>query len=163
MARSHKSASSDIVMDVCEPGNLAGEAVRGGAERAAASDAAVSSGKKTRSETDNRPATGLGRLFRDMTRSSIALLILAVLMSLLAFFLIFYGSSGGYAFLAVSAFLLAMAGMIRAHAASTGYRKEALRLPGALEELEDKTWELRERAERYRSMAEAFGDLVMHR
>ncbi|MEM7463538.1 MAG: ATP-binding protein, partial [Pseudomonadota bacterium] len=102
-------------------------------------------------------------LFRDMTRSSVALLILAVLMSLLAIFLIVNGSSTGYAFLAVSAFPLAMAGMIRAHVASAGYRKQALRLQGDLEALEDKTWELRESEERYRSMAEAFGDLVMHR
>ena len=32
-----------------------------------------------------------------------------------------------------------------------------------IEALEDKTWELRESEERYRSLAEAFGDLVLHR
>ena len=32
-----------------------------------------------------------------------------------------------------------------------------------LEELQDRTWELRESEERHRSLAEAFGDLMMHR
>jgi PAS domain S-box-containing protein len=40
---------------------------------------------------------------------------------------------------------------------------EVLRLRHGVEKLQDKTWELRESEERYRSMAEAFGDLVMHR
>jgi PAS domain S-box-containing protein len=40
---------------------------------------------------------------------------------------------------------------------------EKLRLVGELEALGDKTWELRESEERYRSLAEAFGDLVLHR
>lgn len=37
------------------------------------------------------------------------------------------------------------------------------RLDGQVEQLSDKTWELREGEERYRSLVEAFGDSVMHR
>ena len=37
------------------------------------------------------------------------------------------------------------------------------RLNGQVEQLSDKTWELREGEERYRSLVEAFGDSVMHR
>jgi len=40
---------------------------------------------------------------------------------------------------------------------------ERSQLGERLEELEDQAWELRESEERYRSLAEAFGDLVMHR
>jgi PAS domain S-box-containing protein len=40
---------------------------------------------------------------------------------------------------------------------------EVLRVRHILERLQDEAWELRESEERYRSMAEAFGDLVMHR
>jgi PAS domain S-box-containing protein len=42
-------------------------------------------------------------------------------------------------------------------------KSERLRLVRELEALGDKTWELRESEERYRSLAEAFGDLVLHR
>ena len=41
--------------------------------------------------------------------------------------------------------------------------KTIARLDGRVEQLSDKTWELREGEERYRSLVEAFGDSVMHR
>ncbi len=42
-------------------------------------------------------------------------------------------------------------------------RLQHLKLTEAIEILEDKAWELRESEERYRSLGEAFGDLVLHR
>ncbi|MGI9402400.1 MAG: histidine kinase dimerization/phospho-acceptor domain-containing protein, partial [Rhizobiaceae bacterium] len=65
--------------------------------------------------------------------------------------------------LGLSAILVVGAGFMHARSVQTRYRREADLLRGELETLEDKTWELRESEERYRSMAEAFGDLVMHR
>jgi PAS domain S-box-containing protein len=44
-----------------------------------------------------------------------------------------------------------------------GRQAEIERLRGQLEAAEDRAWELRESEERYRSLSEAFGDIVIHR
>ena len=56
---------------------------------------------------------------------------------------------------------MAVAGYHKFHIEQLADSKAKLAL--RLEQLEDQTWELRESEERYRSLSEAFGDLVVHR
>ena len=67
-------------------------------------------------------------------------------------------------FMAAAMLLASIATHLHLHASLRSKEIVArLGLVGELEALEDKTWELRESEERYRSLAEAFGDLVLHR
>ncbi len=89
-----------------------------------------------------------------------ALTVLAALPAAIALYL-------GQASLAVS-FLMVLLGLslwrghLRLSAATKAAAQERLKLSGEIECLEDKAWELRESEERYRSLGEAFGDLVLH-
>lgn len=56
---------------------------------------------------------------------------------------------------------MGVAGYHKFHIVQLAESKSKLAL--RLEQLEDQTWELRESEERYRSLSEAFGDLVVHR
>lgn len=57
---------------------------------------------------------------------------------------------------------LAMARFSRRNAGETPASRETTALLSRIEAADDKTWELRESEERYRSQSDAFGDLVVH-
>lgn len=61
----------------------------------------------------------------------------------------------------ISAMSFAIYRLFRAHHKILGTRASIL--AERLENLEDQSWEIRESEERYRSLSEAFGDLVVHR
>ena len=75
------------------------------------------------------------------------------------------GADSEYLFTAIGIFtaIVAIAQLIRPATSISRSRREQEDLRQRYEALEDRTWELRESEERYRSLAEAFGDLIIHR
>ena len=106
-------------------------------------------------------------LLRSPNAITIAVLLACLVATIITAALVFYGS---HIMLQLSLFgALAIFGLgglfhiLHVRALIGGQRQRLSELRSRLEELQDRTWELRESEERYRSLAEAFGDLILHR
>ena len=75
------------------------------------------------------------------------------------------GADSEYLFSAIGIFtaVVALTQLLKPGSSTKKVHQEQEELRQRYEALEDRTWELRESEERYRSLAEAFGDLIIHR
>ncbi len=115
--------------------------------------------RETQISADRNPDNGAGALqvwSRFFWLSSICSLVAAGMVSF-----------GGYGQLAPMAFFGVTAVIVfhwlQVRSANDGFGCITKALHKRLEALQDRAWELRESEERHRSLAEAFGDLMMHR